>query len=121
MLYQVRKTWGPRLSAIRGRKITVQQQGILFTLPAVVATLFLIGFPMLFTAWLSLHRWHGSRVNPWRWMGLRNYADVLLRDSYFRHSLWITAIFSGGSPLLFRIFPPVGPWLLVRRSNWSSV
>ncbi len=78
----------------RRRRLTVGQQAFLFTLPAIIATVFLIGFPLLYTVWLSLHRWYGSHEVPMDWMGLRNYADVLLRDEYFQRSFLITAVFT---------------------------
>ena len=87
MLNRIRKTLA------NPRRVT-QIQGFMLILPAVLAILLLIGFPVLFTLWLSLHRWYGSHTTPWVWRGLRNYAEVILRDEYFRHSFLITGIFT---------------------------
>jgi multiple sugar transport system permease protein len=69
----------------------------LFTLPAIIAIVLLIGFPLLYTAWLSLHRWFGSRMVPWEWVGPRNYADALFRDESFQHAVLITTIFAAAT------------------------
>jgi multiple sugar transport system permease protein len=84
-----------RLSRLyKGPQLTRRLQGFTLLLPAVIAIILLIGFPLLWTLWLSLHRWYGSHTTPWEWMGLRNYADVILRDLYFRRSFLITGTFA---------------------------
>jgi multiple sugar transport system permease protein len=102
--------------------LTHRRQAFLFTLPALVATLGLIGFPLLYTAWLSLHRWFGSQTQAPEWRGLRNFADLLGDDNFLR-SLGITVAFTAvtvaaavviGLALAIALNRPSGvsPWVL---------
>jgi len=81
-------------SAVRSGRLRPRQQGFLLTLPAIIALVFLIGFPILYTVWLSLHEWYGSRTLAMDWVGLANYADLILRDSNFHRSFLITVTFT---------------------------
>ncbi|MCW2763138.1 MAG: sugar transporter permease [Marmoricola sp.] len=53
----------------------------LFVLPALAMyCIFMVG-PLLYTGWISLHKWNGN--GPMEWRGLRNY-QVLVKDPMFR-------------------------------------
>jgi multiple sugar transport system permease protein len=71
-----------------------RRQGYLFTLPAVVAILLLIGFPVLYVFWLSFSRWYGSQEVPPQFVALRNYTHILLRDDYFHRAFTVTTTFT---------------------------
>lgn len=65
----------------------------LFPLPAVIAVILLMGFPIAYTAYLSLHKWFVSSLTPPTWIGLGNYL-MLFRDERFLQSVWHTAVFT---------------------------
>lgn len=49
-------------------------------------------YPLIYTLALSLYQWDGGR-DPWFFVGLANYASILLDDQAFRLSLVNTAIY----------------------------
>ncbi len=59
--------------------------------PAVLVTLAIVFFPMIQTAWMSLHEYVLFRPKKFDWVGLRNYLDIF-RDEVFWISLRQTAI-----------------------------
>ncbi|HHW15470.1 MAG TPA: sugar ABC transporter permease [Firmicutes bacterium] len=65
----------------------------LFPAPAVIAVILLMGFPVAYTAYLSLHKWFVSSLTPPTWVGLENYL-ALFRDQRFLQSVWHTAVFT---------------------------
>jgi multiple sugar transport system permease protein len=64
----------------------------LLPLPAVLATLLLMGFPAGFLLYMSLHDWFLQGTAAPVWVGLSNY-QALLRDDRFLASLEHTALF----------------------------
>jgi cellobiose transport system permease protein len=46
-------------------------------------------FPLIYTAWVSLHRVSLSRPQQMEWIGLRNYT-TLLQNRFFWNALWNT-------------------------------
>lgn len=79
---------------IRSAIHRLRAPALTFTLPATLAMGLLLGAPIAYVAWLSLHKWHGSQSNPWEWVGLRNYAFAIARDAEFQRSAWNTVVFS---------------------------
>ena len=75
----------------RGRRSTLNRQrsiaGFLFVLPAVLFTLAMFIFPLLMTAWMSLHDW--PLLGQATFLGLQNYVDMV-QDGQFWSSLWFT-------------------------------
>jgi multiple sugar transport system permease protein len=65
------------------RRIT----GFLFVLPAVLFTLVFFVFPLLMTAWMSLHDW--PLLGTPEFTGIENYIK-LSQDAQFWSSLWFT-------------------------------
>jgi multiple sugar transport system permease protein len=61
--------------------------GFLFVLPAVLFTLIFFVFPLLMTAWMSLHDW--PLLGTPEFTGIENYIK-LSQDSQFWSSLWFT-------------------------------
>jgi multiple sugar transport system permease protein len=55
----------------------------LLPIPAILTILLLIAFPVAYTLWLSVHRWYVSALTRPRFIGLRNYADLLGGDPAF--------------------------------------
>jgi multiple sugar transport system permease protein len=76
---------------------------VLFPLPSLLAFLLILGFPIAFVLWVSLHDWPISPMIPATFLGLGNYV-VLLRNPRFWDSLWITFYFTAlavGGELVF--------------------
>jgi len=64
--------------------------------PIVALGLFLLG-PILFSGWVSLHRWDMlAPVSEMPWRGLHNYIFLLTKDSVFLKSLGNTFFFAIG-------------------------
>ena len=88
--------------------------------PAVAVLLLLMVFPLVYTAYLSLHEWYASSVLGPRFVGLQNYVQLFARDERFWPAFLTTLIFTVGSVvltvvlglgiahLLIRIFPGRG-------------
>ncbi len=66
----------------------------LFPLPAQLAFLAILGFPVAYIGWVSLHEWPISPALPRTFVGTAHYA-ALLASPRFWHSLWITFYFAG--------------------------
>jgi multiple sugar transport system permease protein len=67
--------------------------GWLMTLPAVLLTLALLAYPLLYSAWVSLHEVAlGTRV-AWPWVGFDNYRSVF-EDPLFWPTVIRTLAFS---------------------------
>lgn len=54
-----------------------------FIMPAVLFVVLMIVFPVIYTAYLSLHEWSGSAVRAPTPVGLSNYEAYLTRDVRF--------------------------------------
>lgn len=65
------------------------------SLPALVAILAVMGFPLVYLGWMSLHRWSLVGFDPPRFVGLRNF-EQLADDGRFVAALgrtfWFTAL-----------------------------
>jgi multiple sugar transport system permease protein len=68
--------------------------------PAVATMLLLMVFPLLYTAYLSLHDWYASSVLGPRFVGLDNYVQLFVRDERFWPAFTTTLIFTVGSVAL---------------------
>ncbi len=63
-----------------------------FLAPSAVPLAAFVLFPMIRAAWVSLHEW--NLLTPMKWVGLRNYADLLADPetrSVFGHTLYYVA------------------------------
>ncbi len=67
-----------------------------FVLPAVGVVAIIAIFPLLWTLWISFHRYDLRGLQPNAFIGFGNYFE-LLRDARFWGSLWHTTIFAVGS------------------------
>jgi multiple sugar transport system permease protein len=66
---------------------------VLFPLPSHLAFLVVLGFPVAYMVWVSLHDWPISPTQPATFLGLGNYR-TLLASARFWHALWVTAYFT---------------------------
>ena len=85
---------GRRLLAALGRLLPFFRPGGWLMLPAVLFTVLLIGFPLAYTVYLSLHRVPLGRTA--RFIGTGNYARMF-DDPLFWNGLWITLVLFLGS------------------------
>src|SRR5262245_47610854 len=72
----------------------------IFPGPAVLAMAGLLAFPLVYTAWLSLHEWYASSVLGPQFVGLKNYVQLLTADERFWPAFWRTAAFTAGSVVM---------------------
>ena len=61
--------------------------------PSLIAIFLLAGYPILYSAWISLHKYNLKRPKIFEFVGLDNYA-YLLESPEFWSSLWITVQFT---------------------------
>lgn len=76
---------------------------VLFPLPSLLALFLILGFPIAFVLYVSLHDWPISPTIPATFVGFGNYV-ALLRNPRFWNSLWITFYFTAlavGGELVF--------------------
>jgi multiple sugar transport system permease protein len=82
-------------------------------------SLFLIGlvivFPLIYSFYLSLQNFDLSVGPDYEYVGLRNYAEALLRDERFLGSLWNTAVIIGPA-LILELLLGLGIALLLNRA-----
>ncbi|MDE2857899.1 MAG: sugar ABC transporter permease [Chloroflexota bacterium] len=68
-----------------------------FVAAPIVALLVFLAGPILFSGWVSLHRWDMlSPVGDMPWRGLQNYVFLLTRDTIFIKALGNTFLFAIG-------------------------
>lgn len=65
----------------------------LLNAPALIAIFLLAGYPILQSAWISLHKYNLMRPQRFEFIGLGNYTDIL-ESPEFWSSLWITVQFT---------------------------
>ncbi len=98
-------------SAKRLKKFRDNLEGYLFVAPSVI----LIGvfglFPIVFTVFISLHRWR-IRMGPF--LGLRNYVTMF-------GSLWFVLILAGAILLLYIVSRVYRGGITRVRSGWKPV
>ncbi|MDQ0819348.1 multiple sugar transport system permease protein [Arthrobacter sp. V4I6] len=66
-----------------------------FTAPALVLTALLLVFPLIYTTWMSLHKWSGSSVKAPLWLGAGNYINLFTNDPRFVDAVGRTLLFTG--------------------------
>jgi multiple sugar transport system permease protein len=89
----------------------------LFPLPSLLAFLLVLGFPIVFVVYISLHDWPISPIIPSTFLGFGNYL-ALLASPRFWASLWITFYFTSlavGGELVFGFAVA----LLIHREFWG--
>ena len=87
-----------------------------FLLPALLVTALVILFPVLQTAWYSLHEYVLYDPGNFRFIGLRNFATAL-SDEVFWIALLNSAIWVSGIVLL-QLLLGLGAALLLNQSFW---
>ena len=67
-------------------------QPYLFLLPALAVLLVFVYWPVVYSVWLSVHRWDWLMPAP-EFVGLNNYT-VMLSSAQFQAALWRTTLFT---------------------------
>ncbi len=78
----------------------------LFLLPALSVLLAFVYWPVVYSVWLSLHRWDWLMPEP-QFVGLKNFT-VMLSSAQFQAALWRTTLFT-----LVTVPPTLGLALVV--------
>jgi multiple sugar transport system permease protein len=72
-----------------------ERAGWLFAAPWIIGFLAFMAVPIVVSAAISLSDWKGiGPLGEARWVGSDNYAHLLLHDSRFRTSLWVTVYYA---------------------------
>ena len=61
--------------------------------PALIAIFLLAAYPILYSAWISLHKYNLKRPRIFQFIGLDNYASILDAPEFWS-ALWITLQFT---------------------------
>ncbi|MFC0530323.1 carbohydrate ABC transporter permease [Phytohabitans kaempferiae] len=89
--------------ALRGHRRGDRWFGMALAAPALLVTLALLVYPLLSSFWVSLHDLRLSGGEPARFVGLRNYVEVV-QAPLFWPSLWRTVLFALGVTVLTTAF-----------------
>ena len=65
----------------------------LLNAPSLIAIFLLAGYPILYSAWISLHKYNLKRPRTFDFIGLDNYVAIV-ESSEFWSALWITVQFT---------------------------
>ncbi|MFP5335248.1 MAG: carbohydrate ABC transporter permease [Actinomycetes bacterium] len=88
-----------RPAPARGRRRSTTGWVLFFLLPSALPLLVFTAVPMVGSAWLSLHEW--NFISDMEFIGLRNYADLLV-DPETRQVFWHTLLYIAGYlPLVY--------------------
>ncbi len=83
----------PKSAVLRRRMLWAY----VFVAAPIIALLVFLAGPILFSGWVSLHRWDMlSPVSEMPWRGLQNYVFLLTRDTIFIKALGNTFLFAIG-------------------------
>ena len=85
----------------------------IMTLPVILFILIMIAYPLFYTFRLSFHSWSLSSVTAMKWVGLKNYIDVLT-DERFLDSCWRTFAYAAIT-LVFQTVIGLGLALFINR------
>jgi len=66
----------------------------LLNTPALLIIVLLAGYPIAYSAWISLHKFSLKRPRVFDFIGLSNYRQILESDEFWS-ALWITLAFTG--------------------------
>ncbi len=79
----------------RRSRISYENSWFAFLLnaPALLVIVLLVGYPILQSAWISLHKYSLKRPRIFEFVGLDNYLVILQSDEFWS-ALWITIAFT---------------------------
>ncbi len=76
-----------------GRRLSEPSFAFLLNAPALFAIVLLVGYPIVYSAWLSLHRLNLKRPALYRFIGVANYVTLLGADEFWA-ALAVTLAFT---------------------------
>jgi multiple sugar transport system permease protein len=76
------------------RRLSEPSFAFLLNAPALLAIVALVGYPIVYSLWLSLHRYNLKRPGLFRFIGAENYLTIL-RSEEFWAALQVTLVFTG--------------------------
>ncbi len=85
------------------RRLSTSAFAFLLNSPALLAIILLVGYPIAYSFWISLHRYNLKRPNLFRFIGLSNYAEIVGSPEFWS-ALRITVTFTGLAVLLVVAF-----------------
>ena len=65
----------------------------LLNTPALLVIVLLAGYPIVYSAWISLHKFSLKRPRIFDFVGLANYQQILQSEEFWS-ALWITLAFT---------------------------
>jgi ABC-type sugar transport system permease subunit len=85
----------PARDKVRANRVGYDRPAFAYLLnaPALIAIFVLAGYPIVYSAWVSLHKYNLKRPNVFRFIGLDNYSEIL-KSPEFWSALWITVQFT---------------------------
>ena len=75
----------------------------LLNTPALLVIVLLAGYPIIYSAWISLHKFSLKRPRVFDFIGLSNYRQILESEEFWS-ALWITLEFTGLVVVLVVVF-----------------
>ena len=83
------------LGAFRAQRIGYDRPlfAYLLNMPALIAITVLAAYPILYSAWISLHKYNLKRPSVFRFVGFENFGAIV-ESPEFWSSLWITVQFT---------------------------
>ena len=89
---------GVRAQTVRWRASGVGYErpyfAFLLNTPALLIIVLLAGYPIIYSAWISLHKFNLKRPRVFDFIGLSNYRQILESEEFWS-ALWITLEFTG--------------------------
>jgi len=85
----------PAADKVRANRVGYDRPVFAYLLnaPALLAIFVLAGYPIVYSAWVSLHKFNLKRPNVFRFIGLDNYSEILKSPEVWS-ALWITVQFT---------------------------
>ena len=75
------------------RRLSEPSFAFLLNAPALLAIVGLVGYPIAYSLWLSLHRYNLKRPNLFRFIGFGNYVEIFGSDEFWA-ALQVTLVFT---------------------------
>ena len=75
------------------RRLSEPSFAFVLNAPALLAIVVLVGYPIVYSLWLSLHRYNLKRPALFRFVGLENYVAILGSEEFWA-ALQITVVFT---------------------------
>ena len=76
-----------------GRRLSEPSFAFLLNVPALLAIVLLVGYPIVYSAWLSLHHYNLKRPRLFRFVGFENYAGIFGSEEFWT-ALQVTLLFT---------------------------